>query len=152
MELVAIQGRPKDEEGNETDFTDIEDSEDTLEKEMWDLRLGPAIWERVRKQFPEEVLVDEEKYKIQLLLFSHIIQKPAKEFLILMKEILSGSENGKNLMGLLYKAIEQEIKDYDYTETMNQFDDELNNISDETDDDDFDDFLGGLGIRRPDEE
>ncbi len=152
MELVAIQGRPKDEEGNEADFTDIEDSEDTLEKEMWDLRLGPAIWERVRKQFPEEVLVDEEKYKIQLLLFSHIIQKPAKEFLILMKEILSGSENGKNLMGLLYKAIEQEIKDYDYTETMNQFDDELNNISDETDDDDFDDFLGGLGIRRPDEE
>jgi hypothetical protein len=152
MELLAIQGRPKDEEGNEEDFTDIEDSEDTLEKEMWDLRLGPAIWERVRRQFPEEVLVDEEKYKIQLLLFSHIIQKPAKEFLILMKEIISGSENGKNLMGLLYRAIEQELQDYDYTETMNQFDDELNNISDETDDDDFDDFLGGLGIRRPDEE
>ena len=152
MELLAIQGRPKDEEGNEEDFTDIEDSEDTLEKEMWDLRLGPAIWERVRRQFPEEVLVDEEKYKIQLLLFSHIIQKPAKEFLILMKEILSGSQNGKNLMGLLYRAIEQEIQNYDYTETMNQFDDELNNISDETDDDDFDDFLSGLNIRRPDGE
>ena len=152
MELLAIQGRPKDEEGNEEDFTDIEDSEDTLEKEMWDLRLGPAIWERVRRQFPEEVLVDEEKYKIQLLLFSHIIQKPAKEFLILMKEILSGSQNGKNLMGLLYRAIEQELQDYDYTETMNQFDDELNNISDETDDDDFDDFLSGLNIRRPDGE
>jgi hypothetical protein len=69
-----------------------------------------------------------------------------------MKEIISGSENGKNLMGLLYRAIEQELQDYDYTETMNQFDDELNNISDETDDDDFDDFLGGMGIRRPDEE
>ena len=151
MEVVAIQGRPKDEEGNEEDFTDIEGSEDTLEKEMWDLRLGPAIWERVRRQFPEEVLVDEEKYKIQLLLFSHIIKKPAKEFLILMKEILSGSQNGKNLMGLLYRAIEQELQDYDYTETMNQFDDELNNISDETDDDDFDDFLSGIeGIRRPD--
>jgi hypothetical protein len=85
-----------------------------------------------------------------LLLFSHIIQKPAREFLILMKEIISGSENGKNLMGLLYRAIEQELQDYDYTETMNQFDDKLNNISDETDDDDFDDFLGGMGIRRPD--
>jgi hypothetical protein len=54
-------------------------------------------------------------------------------------------------MGLLYGAIEQELQDYDYTETMNQFDDELNNISDETDDDDFDDFLSGIeGIRRPD--
>jgi hypothetical protein len=69
-----------------------------------------------------------------------------------MKEILSGSQNGKNLMGLLYRAIEQEIQDYDYTETMNKFDDELNNISDETDDDDFDDFLSGLNIRRPDGE
>jgi hypothetical protein len=151
LELVALQGRKRDEEGNEEDFTDVEESEDTLEKEMWDLRLGPAIWERVRRQFPEEVLVDEEKYKIQLLLFSHIIQKPAKEFLILMKEIISGSENGKNLMSLLYRAIEQELQDYDYTETMNQFDDELNNISDNTDDDDFDDFLSGIeGIRRPD--
>ena len=54
-----------------------------------------------------------------------------------MKEILSGSQNGKNLMGLLYRAIEQEIQDYDYTETMNKFDDELNNISDETDDDEL---------------
>jgi len=69
-----------------------------------------------------------------------------------MKEILSGSQNGKNLMGLLYRSIEQEIQDYDYTETMNKFDDELNNISDETDDDDFDDFLSGLNIRRPDGE
>ena len=148
MELFSHQGEPEDKDL----FQQVMQHEDTLEKEMWDLRLGPAIWERVRRQFPEEVLVDEEKYKIQLLLFSHIIQKPAKEFLILMKEILSGSQNGKNLMGLLYRAIEQEIQDYDYTETMNKFDDELNNISDETDDDDFDDFLSGLNIRRPDGE
>ena len=147
-EVLGTQGLPDDPKAAEM----VMMSQDTLPYEMWDLRLGPAIWERVRRQFPEEVLVDEEKYKIQLLLFSHIIQKPAKEFLILMKEILSGSQNGKNLMGLLYRAIEQEIQDYDYTETMNKFDDELNNISDETDDDDFDDFLSGLNIRRPDGE
>ncbi len=152
MEVVAIQGRPRDEEGNEEDFSDIESSEDTLEKEMWDLRLGPAIWNRVRSQFPEETLVDEDKYRLQLILFSHIIQKPAKEFLVLMKEVLSNSEQGKRLLALLYRAIQEEIQDFDYTETMNQFDKELDNISDETDDDDLDDFLGSLGISRPKDE
>ena len=148
MEFFGILGRPKDEEGNELPFEDIEDSEDTLEKEMWDLRLGPAIWDRIRNQFPEETLVDEDKYRLQLILFMHIIQKPAKEFLVFMKEVMSNSEQGKRLMDILYKAIQQEIQDFDYTETMNQFDNELNDISDETDDDEFDDFLGGLGISR----
>ncbi len=152
MEVVAIQGRPKDEEGNELPFEDIESSEDTLEKEMWDLRLGPAIWNRVRNQFPEETLIEEDKYRLQLILFSHIIQKPAKEFLVLMKEVLSNSEQGKRLLGLLYKAIQEEIRDFDYTETMNQFDKELDDVSDDTDDDDLDDFLGSLGISRPKDE
>lgn len=152
MEVVAIQGRPKDEEGQEVDFSDIESSEDTLEKEMWDLRLGPAIWNRVRSQFPEETLVEEDKYRLQLLLFSHIIQKPAKEFLVLMKEVLSNTDQGKRLLGLLYQAIQEEIQDFDYEETMRKFDDELDSISDDTDDDDLDDFLGSMGISRPKDE
>lgn len=152
MEVLAIKGRPKDEEGQEVDFSDVESSEDTLEKEMWDLRLGPAIWNRVRSQFPEETLIEEDKYRLQLILFSHIIQKPAKEFLVLMKEVLSNSEQGKRLLALLYQAIQEEIQDFDYEETMRKFDDELNNASDETDDDDLDDFLGSLGISRPTDE
>lgn len=152
MEVVAIQGRPKDEEGNEEDFSDIESSEDTLEKEMWDLRLGPAIWNRVRSQFPEETLIEEDKYRLQLILFAHIIQKPAKEFLVLMREVLSNTQQGKRLLSILYQAIQEEIQDFDYTETMNTFDNELNDISDETDDDDLDDFLGSLGISRPKDE
>ena len=42
--------------------------EDTLEKEMWDLRLGPAIWDRVRASFPEEVLTKNGK-ELQNYLF-----------------------------------------------------------------------------------
>jgi len=152
MEVVAIQGRPKDEEGQEVDFSDIESSEDTLEKEMWDLRLGPAIWNRVRSQFPEETLIEEDKYRLQLLLFSHIIQKSAKDFLVLMKEVLSNTDQGKRLIGLLYQAIQEEIQDFDYEETMRKFDDELDSISDDTDDDDLDDFLGSMGISRPKDE
>jgi len=69
-----------------------------------------------------------------------------------MREILSNSEQGKRLLALLYRAIQEEIQDFDYTETMNQFDKELDDISDETNDDDLDDFLGSLGISRPKDE
>ena len=69
-----------------------------------------------------------------------------------MKEVLSNTDQGKRLLGLLYQAIQEEIQDFDYEETMRKFDDELDSISDDTDDDDLDDFLGSMGISRPKDE
>jgi hypothetical protein len=149
LELVAIQGRPRDEEGNEEDFSDIEESEDTLEKEMWDLRLGPAIWDRIRSTFPEDVLTDETKGIIQLMVFQHIFKKPAKEFLVFMKEVVSKSENGNRLMETLVRAIEEDINNYDYEQTMAEFDEDLTGISDETDNDELKGFLNNLGVDLP---
>jgi hypothetical protein len=144
LELVALHGRNRDEEGNEEDFTDIENSEDTLEKEMWDLRLGPAIWDRIRSKFPEDVLTDETKGIIQLIVFQHIFKKPAKEFLVFMKEVVSNSDNGKRLMETLVRAIEEDINNYDYEQTMSEFDDELTDITDQTNNDDLKDFISGI--------
>jgi hypothetical protein len=154
MELFAIQGRPTDEEGNEDTeaWSEIEGSEDTLEKEMWDLRLGPAIWDRVRRQFPEEILLDENKFELQNYLLVEIFKLPAKHFLVFMKEVLSGSENGKRLMNQLMEGIDQMFKDQDYQNAVAAFNDDLNNITDSTDDDDLGDFLGGLGIRLSDDD
>ena len=149
LELVALQGRKRDEEGNEEDFTAIEESEDTLEKEMWDLRLGPAIWDRIRSKFPEDVLTDEDKGIIQLMVFQHIFKKPAKEFLVFMKEIVSNSENGNRLMETLVRAIEEDINNYDYEQTMAEFDEDLTGISDETDNDELKGFLNNLGVDLP---
>ena len=144
LELVALQGRKRDEEGNEEDFTDVEESEDTLEKEMWDLRLGPAIWDRIRSKFPEDVLTDETKSIIQLMVFQHIFKKPAKEFLVFMKEVVSNSETGNRLMETLVRAIEEDINNYDYEQTMAEFDEDLNNVSDETDNNELKDFISGI--------
>ena len=149
LELIALQGRKRDEEGNEEDFTAIEESEDTLEKEMWDLRLGPAIWDRIRSKFPEDVLTDEDKGIIQLKVFQSIFQKPAKEFLVFMKEIVSNSENGNRLMETLVRAIEEDINNYDYEQTMAEFDEDLTGISDETDNDELKGFLNNLGVDLP---
>lgn len=154
MDAIGIKSRPTDDEGEEMEFVDdVEKRENTLEKEIWDLRLGPVIWAKLREKFPEEILVNEEKFRLQLILFSHIVRKPAKEFLTFMKEVLSDTDNGKNLIILLFRAIEEQINDYDYSETMEKFDQDLKDISDNTDDQSLDDFYKSLdGIRRPDDD
>lgn len=155
LELIALHGRNRDEEGNEEDFSDIEESEDTLEKEMWDLRLGPAIWDRIRSKFPEDVLTDETKGIIQLIVFQHIFKKPAKEFLVFMKEVVSNSETGNRLMQTLVRGIEEDINNYDYEQTMSEFDDELTDAADQTDNDELKDFIlgiPGISLSNDDEE
>jgi hypothetical protein len=140
VELFALQGRPDE------DFEDVESSEDTLEKEMWDLRLGPAIWDRIRNQFPEDVLTDENKVELQNYLITEIFKLPAKNFLVFMREVISGSQKGKRLMGELMDGIEKMFNDEEYESAVQSFQNDLDDITDETDDDDLKDFLGGLGI------
>jgi hypothetical protein len=147
MEVMALQGRPDNDS-----WSDVEKSEDTLEKEIWDIRLGPEIWDRIRSQFPEEILIDENKYDLQNFLLNSIFKLPAREFLVFMKEVLSGSEQGKKLMSDLFKGIDDMFKDYEYQLAISEFQDNLEDISDNTDDDDLEDFLGGLGIRFSDDD
>lgn len=140
--IAALHGQPKD----RNIAAQVMELEDTLQKEIWDLRLGPAIWDIIRDSFPDEIVTEEDKVGLQLIFFQKIVAKPAKEFLVFVREILSRSETGKSLMNHLYDIINGEINDYDYQESLRQFDDELNKASDNIDDDDLSDFLGGLGI------
>jgi hypothetical protein len=140
LELFALQGRP--DEG----FEDIESSEDTLEKEMWDLRLGPSIWDRIRSQFPEDILTDENKVELQNYLLVEIFKLPAKKFLVFMKEVLSGSDRGKRMMNELMDGINKMFNDQDYEQSVSMFRDELEDATDETEIDDINDYLGSIGI------
>lgn len=148
IEVIAgLHGQPGDFDTAEK----VRDLEDTVDKEVWDLRLGPVIWDMMREQFPEDVLTNEDKVGMQAIFLQHIFKKPAKEFLVFMKEVLSGSDSGKRLMRELSDAINQMLNDYDYNEAIDKFDDDLNDISNGTDDDDLDDLLSGLGIHKSDD-
>jgi hypothetical protein len=68
-----------------------------------------------------------------------------------MKEVLSGSENGKRLMNELMNGIDQMFKDENYQDAIDSFNDNLNDVTDNTDDDDLEDFLSGLGIKLSDD-
>lgn len=140
LELFALQGRP------EGEFTDIEDTEDTLEKEMWDLRLGPAIWDRVRSQFPEDLLTDENKVELQNYLLVEIFKLPAKKFLVFMKEVLSNSDRGKRMMNELMDGINKMFNNQEYEDSVAMFRDDLDDATEETEDSDIDSYLRSIGI------
>jgi len=48
--IAAIKGQSRNPEIAQR----VISSENTMEKEIWDLRLGPAIWDRIRSQIPED--------------------------------------------------------------------------------------------------
>lgn len=143
MELFAVHGRPTDDEG----FEETE-KEDTMEKEVWDLRLGPAIWERIRGQFPEEILIDENQIELQNYLLMEIFKLPAKNFLVFMKEVLSGTDRGKLLIGGLLEGIQKVFDEggYDEGENNGEFREQLEGYTDDTDNDNLNDYLNDLGI------
>ena len=140
MELFSHQGEPEDKEL----FQQAAELEDTLEKEIWDLRLGPPVWERIRAQFPEEVLTDETKYELQNWILVEIFKLPAKQFLVLTKEIISGSEEGKRLVQEIYESIVALLNNEPAEEKTRIFEDDINEIAEEESDEDIDKFLKSL--------
>jgi len=122
LELFSHQGEPEDKDL----FVKVMQQEDLLHKEMWDLRLGPSMWDRIRSQFPEEILVDETLVEHQNYLITEIFKLPAKTFLIFIKEVLIGSEKGKKYMSKLMKNV---------YENINQSEVLLDDSSDDDDDD-----------------
>ena len=81
-----------------------------------------------------------------------IFKLPARRFLILMKEVVSGSETGKRLIQQIVTGIEQMLNNQSYEETMSQFEDDLETLDDDTNEDDFRGWLNSLGVDLPDNE
>jgi len=136
-EVMGTQGLPDDPKAAEM----VMASQDTLPYEIWDLRLGPVIWEKFLEVYPDE-LFEEDMREIQNYLFSRFSSLSTEQFFELAKEILSGSEDGKKVVRAMVDEIIQEIKDEEYEESMSQFRDDDEGF-------DLDDFLGGLGIGGP---
>lgn len=131
MDAIATHGLPEDESTAQA----VIQSEDTLAKEAWDLRLGPIIWEKFRAAYPEK-LFDEDMKRIQAYLIAEFAKLPADQFLALAKEILSGSNRGKRRLEQIVDGILETLRQEDYAEfEYNQ--DAQNRPSDEEGGDEF---------------
>lgn len=135
-EILGTQGLPDDPKAAEMVIA----SQDTLPYEIWDLRLGPVIWEKFTESYPDKLYEDDMR-EIQNYLFSRFSSLTTEEFFEVAKMIMSGSEKGKKIVAKMVDEIIDELKSQDYEDAMTQFDDD-----DDDDDGGLEDLLGGLGI------
>jgi len=135
MEIMGTQGLPDDPRSAEM----VMNKTDTLPSEIWDLRLGPIIWEKFRSSYPDR-LNQEDMTHIQNYLFSRFSQLDAEEFFRVAKEIMRGSAMGKSILSNMVDQIIQDLQNEDYEE------DQYNREKEDDDDDGLEGFLGSLGI------
>jgi hypothetical protein len=136
------------------DFVDmVTKYEDVMEYEMWDLRLGPAIWQRFRMANPSRVINPEEKIELQKFVQMNVYGLPARKFLALMKEIMEGTDRAKSIVSSLVTAIEQMLEEEDYKVALSEYNDEVDDIEDKISNDELADFLSDIpGIRLSDDD
>ncbi len=113
MEVLATQGLPDD--PNQAQM--VMDAEDTLTSEVWDLRLGPVIWEKFRDSYPSK-LSNDDMIEIQNYLFSEFARMEATDMFRLSKEILSGTPEGKQEMEDLVQGIIDQLSQEDYEDSV----------------------------------
>jgi hypothetical protein len=140
MEILGTQGLPDDPRAAEM----VMSKTDTIPSEIWDLRLGPVIWEKFYESYPNR-LFDEDIKHIQNYLFSRFSALDTQEFFKVSREILRGSELGKEIVNNMVNQIIDDLKREDYEE--DQYNREM-----EDSDDGLDSFLGSLGISLSDDD
>ena len=135
MEYVSAHGLPSDPDMAQEVIGD----EDTLPAEVWDLRLGPVIWEKFLEVYPDDFFDVDEQKRIKNYFYYKFVSLEAEEFLSLAKEILSGSQSGKDKVKNMIDGIVKQLKDEDWEDasgetpdipgfegTMDKLDDALN--------------------------
>ena len=116
MEYVSMHGLPSDPEFAE----EVIGAEDTLPAEVWDLRLGPIIWEKFLESYPEDLLNSDDYGRIKNYLYYNIVSLEPEPFIGLAKEILSGSQRGKDMVSKIVDDIKKQLKDEDYEDATGE--------------------------------
>ena len=125
----------------------VQGQTDTLANEPMQLRIGPEIVEKIRAALPDEMFDEGNK---GLINWFHILlyQIPAEEFLEIIGNAISQDSSKVSKATSRFKEIMKEaMKMKDEFESYKE---EENIDSSNDEDDGLDDFLGSLGISRPD--
>jgi hypothetical protein len=109
MEILSARGLPKDKMGKY-----VINKADYLKAESWDMRLGPALWERFVKLFD----ADDFKYKHHV--WNELVGLPVKEFNEKMKEIMAGTSDGKKIISDIVNDVKHDLKQDEFKEAMEE--------------------------------
>ena len=116
MEYISAHGLPSDPEMAD----EVIGMEDTLPAEVWDLRLGPVIWEKFLEVYPDNFFDVDEQKRIKNYFYYKFVSLEAEEFLALAKEILSGSQKGKDQVKKMIDDIVKQLKQEDYEDASGE--------------------------------
>jgi hypothetical protein len=118
MELLAAHGLPEDE--REAQY--VINKADTLDSEMWDMRLGPVMWEKFIDA------IEGDAYDIKHYLYYEVAQMPAEEFHTFMRELLAGSQKGKQMLVDLANDVQADIRQRESDKAIGGYDDDDDDI------------------------
>jgi hypothetical protein len=110
MELLSSHGLPEDEKIQKY----VLGKADFLAAEPWDMRLGPALWERFTKLF------EPEDFNLKHQVYMELASLPVDEFNSSMKEIFAGTSSGKEIITNIVAQVKKEMKQDEFNEAIDE--------------------------------
>ena len=142
MELLSAHGLPKDKKvGN---F--VIEKADYLAAEPWDMRMGPALWNR----FTEAIEPDD--FNLKHHIYSEMAALPVKEFNYKMREVMAGTKEGKEIIKGIVAEVKSGLQEDDFKQAMSEISNENKpSIEPKSDSNSFsfDELIGGSGDDKP---
>ena len=130
MEILSAHGLPEDD--NVAIY--VISKADFLAAEPWDMRLGPALWERFTK------LIKPEDFHLKHNVYSELAALPVNEFNRSMREVMAGTKLGQDIINELVEGCKSRIQEDDYRDEIG--DDDSGGFSlNDLDDIDINDLL-----------
>lgn len=131
MEILSLHGLPEDDKLTEY----VTGKADFMNAEPWDMRIGPAIWDRFTN------CIDSKDFDKKHHIYMDLVTLPTEEFNQVMREIMLGSKAGKQRIRDIVKDIDSDMERDAYEDSVR----EMNSSDDSLGYDDLDNIdLSGL--------
>lgn len=121
LEMFASYGLPKTQE----ECKYVLSKADFLEAEPWDMRIGPALWDRLMEAFGNP-----NTDKIPLIL-TILFSQSTKKFNAILQEIFAGTRRGERMARKIVSKAEYMLEEDDFNELMVKKQTEKTIISDQ---------------------
>jgi hypothetical protein len=110
MELLSAHGLPKDKKLGDYAV----DKADFLAAEPWDMRIGPALWDRFTD------CIDADDFNLKHHLYMELASMPVKEFNENIREILAGTNKGKKIVKEIMDGVKKELKEEEFNNAIEE--------------------------------
>lgn len=136
MEILSAHGLPKNKKIGEY----VINKADFLAAEPWDMRIGPALWERFTK------MIEPDDFHLKHHVYSELAALPVKEFNVKMREIMAGTKEGSSVIKNIIDEVKHGLKEDEFNEAMNEMSGNSEDISDDSENSEgfgFKELFGG---------